>query len=75
MASSMGVLELMVESCRPTFEKPRAYRRNIRGSSIPYSVDITGGGEMMKSPRRSTRDSVVRSATFWASQLAKESRV
>lgn len=74
MASSMGVLELMVESCRPTFEKPRAYRRNIRGSSIPYSVDITGG-KMMKPPRRSTRDSVVRSATFWASQLAKESRV
>lgn len=31
MASSMGVAEVMVESCRPTFENPKAYRRNMRG--------------------------------------------
>lgn len=31
IASSIGVLDPMVESCRPTLEKPSAYRRNIRG--------------------------------------------
>lgn len=29
MASSKGVAEPIVENWRPTFEKPRAYRRNM----------------------------------------------
>jgi hypothetical protein len=52
--SSTGVLEeLMVESCRPTLEKPSAYRRNMRCET----------GRSVRERQRTSRDKFAQMST------------